>query len=700
MTEMQAHQPDSKEETNAITIYDLLSYREQFFVLWRVRNTDVAPRLIIGKLQPAQGSNPAQFIEQQTFTMRPSQKSSDLWEIPAIGCNLQEGQVYHYWFEVHDSNPYKPEHPLIWCTDPLATTVDWRLLAPSVQSPYFTQMDRDPAGVVKFQQNRLVPCDPAGETIDWHDDTSPATLPPNNTLVLYELPTRWASIDNEQGTQISAGTFRDVLALIERGIASIRFTRTPAFAIGRAHLLDLGINALELLPPADSFQKREWGYATSNYFAADFDLGLPEGSDSPQATADLVAVVKACHRYGLRFFADVVMAFATCYSYQNINFLDFHVQYGTSDPEGAARDAFGGDLFKYNYWTTSYDPRSGTTKNLVPARALMLTYLARWMRDFHIDGIRIDSIPNIANWDFIQEYKEEARHLWQVRWAEQTSGSASSEADKRFLVVGEDLSISLGLLNQHRLDGLWNEPFKQRVRKAILGESDDNDGSFETTIRYLIDCRLLGYQDGTQAINYITSHDIGGFGNERLFDYLINNGIIETEQRIKLAFVCLLTAVGAPMILAGEEFADQHDLPINEQNKQIDPVNFDRLEDPWRRRIFDYVARLVHFRTTSPSLAVNDTQFIHTDFEDGKRVLVWQRGQTGSASLVIVIANFSNYGTPDPLNPTSEYHVLNWPALPANRRWKEITQNRDVPTTWAGREPIYPWEAKVYTQTT
>jgi pullulanase len=31
------------------------------------------------------------------------------------------------------------------------------------------------------------------------------------------------------------------------------------------------------------------------------------------------------------------------------------------------------------------------------------------------------------------------------------------------------------------------------------------------------------------------------------------------EKRIKLAFVCLLAAVGIPMILAGEEFADEHD---------------------------------------------------------------------------------------------------------------------------------------------
>jgi pullulanase len=700
MSVTEAKEMMAREETIMITTYDLLAYREHSFVLWRLRNPDVAPRLIIGKFQPAQGSNPAQLIEQQAMTMRQSAKSPDLWEIPAAECHLQEGQIYHYWFEVHDSNPYKAEHPLIWCTDPLASTVDWRLLAPPVQSSYFTQMDRDPAGVITFQNGRLVPCDPAGETVDWNDDASPVTLPSNNTLVQYELPTRWAQMDNEQGVQLSSGTFRDVLALIERGTTSPSFPQVAAFAADRAHLLDLGINALELLPPADSFQKREWGYATSNYFAADFDLGIPEGTDTPRATTDLVAVVKACHHYGLRFFADVVMAFATYGSYQNINFLDFHVQYGTGDPEGVPRDAFGGDLFKYNYWTTSYDPRAGVTASLVPARALMLTYLARWMRDFRVDGIRMDSIPNIANWDFIQEYKDEARRLWRVRWKEQAPGSSDQEADERFLVVGEDLSISFGLLDQHRLDALWNEPFKRRVRKAVLGESAENDDSFETTIRHLIDCRLQGYQDGTQAINYITSHDVGGFGNERLYNYLNNNGVIETESRIKLAFVCLLTAVGIPLILAGEEFADQHDLPLNEQNKQIDPVNFDRMEEPWRRSIFDYVARLVHFRTNSPALAVNDTQFIHTDFADGKRVLVWQRGEMGSASLVIVVANFSDYGTPDPLNPASEYRIPNWPPLVANRRWREITQERDVPVEWAGREPIYPWEAKVYAQTT
>jgi hypothetical protein len=120
------------------------------------------------------------------------------------------------------------------------------------------------------------------------------------------------------------------------------------------------------------------------------------------------------------------------------------------------------------------------------------------------------------------------------------------------------------------------------------------------------------------------------------------------------------------------------------------------LGDDWRRRVKEYAARLIHLRTGHDALAVNDTAFLHTDFNDGKRVLVWRRGAAGSDQQVVVVANFSDYGTPDPFRPGAEYVVLNWPAAPVGRRWREVTQDRDVPPGDAGREPIFPWEAKVY----
>ena len=670
--------------------FDLLQRKRTHFVLWRPGRVNPPPALVIGTFIEG---NPPSFQRLNRFDLAASPVSADLWDVPAAACGLANNRVYHYWFEVTNVNPKTPVPARILCTDPTAWTVDWRLRAPALPLP-FTDDDLGPAAVVKWRDNELVPCDPGGDEPDWQNDPVLDGLPGNNHLVIYELPTRWSRIETEGTISVAGGTFRDVLALVERAAAPTNFAGVAALAPGEAHLEDLGVNALELLPPADSFVNREWGYATSNYFAADFDLGFPRGHASPTASSDLAALVTACHRHHLRFFTDVVMAFATRYAYRYINFLDFHVHRGTGDPEEDARDDFGGDLFKYNFLTDAYDPLAGRTARLVPARRLMLTCLARWMLDFRLDGIRMDSVPNIMNWDFVQEYKDLARTIWRSRWLAQ--GLPAQDADERFLVVGEDLAVPIDLVRQNRLDGLWNEEFKRMVRYAITGQNDQKEPSFEWTVRKLIDCRLLGFTDGSQAINYVTSHDVEGYRNERLYNFLNNNGVWNTERRIKLAFACLMTAVGIPMIFAGEEFADQHDLAVVHPQKQIDPVNFDRLQDPWRRRVFDYCARLVRFRTRADALAVNDTEFIHVDFEEGKRVLAWRRGRPGIDHPVVVVANFSDFETARPFAPASEYRVPNWPTTPTGMHWREITQDRDIPPEWIGREPIFPWEAKVY----
>ena len=283
---------------------------------------------------------------------------------------------------------------------------------------------------------------------------------------------------------------------------------------------------------------------------------------------------------GIRFFADVVMAFSTRGPQENINFLDFHVQMGVGDPEQGNREDFGGKLLKYNYRVQGYDPVSGTTQNIVPARQWMKVFLSHWMSFYRLDGIRMDSVVNFNNWDFIREAKDLSREQWMKRWNEQNPNSGG--AAERFLVVGEELDMPLDLLHQNRLDSLWNEPFKRLVRDAILGGPGLSDNRFRRLVEEMIDCRNLGFRDGAQAVNYITSHDVEKFRNERLFNFLDNNRVAYKEKQIKLAFVCLLTAVGIPMILAGEEFADQHDLPPVHPQK---PVSYTHLTLPTNREV-------------------------------------------------------------------------------------------------------------------
>jgi hypothetical protein len=355
-------------------------------VLWHSKPAAAPPLLLIGEFQ---AGNPPSLKNAKGFPLVPVPRFSDLFTIPAASCGLTDGTIYHYFFESADG---------LQTTDPAAFTVDWRLLSDRLPPP-FTADDRQPAAVVQFQAGRLVPCDPGGETPDFTGDPSPATLATNNHLVIYEMPTAWANVSATSDQDIGAGTFRDVLALIDVNATGANFDNLGVTQAGKTYLLDLGINAIELLPPADSFFKRDWGYDTAHFLAPDAELGFPDGFSSSTANHDLAALVCTGHQKGIRFFLDVVMAFARHEPYQTLNLDDFYITdpgADLSDPDshtsrGAGpdnlRNGFGRVLFRYAKFVNAYDPISGIRMALSPARQLMFSYITRWMRDLRIGGV-------------------------------------------------------------------------------------------------------------------------------------------------------------------------------------------------------------------------------------------------------------------------------------------------------------------------
>jgi 1,4-alpha-glucan branching enzyme len=699
---------------------DLLDRKATNFVLWAPSAQPKSPpQLVIGQFQYG---NPPTLGGNQTFTMTQAAGAPGLWEFPAAACGLADGNVYHYWFIVDDTNPDHVNNPLnrFTCADPAALSIDWRLLTPIQTAPYSPD-DQQPASVVKFSNGQLVPSDPGGEEPTFENEPLPSTLPTNSQLVIYELPTAWTRLIGQNQKEQGVGTFQDVLAMIDSAAGGANFPELPVTQVGHSYLTDLGVNALELLPPADSFVKREWGYDTSHYFAPDAELGMPLADSWPTANSDLARLVNACHTAGIRFFVDSVMAFSTYEPYQYADYNDFYIQDPTevpSDPDAMTsqrgdggqqfRNGWGSTLWRYAKLVNNlYDPMTGATMSLYPGRQHMLTQMTRWMRDFHVDGWRLDSLENVASWDFIGAFKNQAYANWNQRWNDAGLGAGAND---RFLVVGEELSLPTELITQGRVDALWNEAFQARSRAAVLGQNVDGEPTFEWTVRQMIDCRNISlhegnFTSGAQVVNYVTKHDVEGYRHERLYNMLASAGLGEPDiaKRVKLAFACLLTAVGIPMFLAGEEFADQHDRFDSNGNvddaggKQVDPVNFSRLNDPFRKDIWTTVSWLIKLRVTAPALSVDDTQFIQVDFDDGKRVLAWQRGAPGQDPIVVV-ANFSDWGS-DVQNPGSEYVLPNYPPTPPGRSWREVSQNRAVDPAWVGREPLYPWEAKVYALT-
>lgn len=191
-------------------------------------------------------------------------------------------------------------------------------------------------------------------------------IPGNNHMVIYELPTSWAKYSQLGDVQMDVGTFTDVLALFDLAAPGDHFSSVSTVSKG-AILADLGVNALELLPAADARPKGQWGYATANYFATDFDLGT---------ATSLVKLVEKIHSEQIRFFTDVVMAFGHD-PYIYIAFDQFHIdprsprelnndeRWQSHTPhtnDNQLRDGYGGRSWRYVRNTNTYDPETGKPK--------------------------------------------------------------------------------------------------------------------------------------------------------------------------------------------------------------------------------------------------------------------------------------------------------------------------------------------------
>lgn len=535
-----------------------------------------------------------------------------------ISCNdsrleLKNNQKYEYRFLI---TPVGKSEETVSISDPKA---------------YEVHKEDNYNSVIIYENNKLKLDD-----FDWKD-TDNKPLPNNNEIIIYELPPKWSNATIVGNIELGIGTFEDIKYKI------------------KDHILEpygLGINTIQLLPISESPDTFEWGYGPRHFFAPDPDLGTP---------IQLKELIRFCHKHEIRVFLDMVMNHAKNCPLEKIHYNYYFIDINKLEDriEAEGRFSFGGRLFKYTYFDHKY--------NIFPAREFHKKNIQYWINEYHIDGIRIDSISNIKNWDFIGEIT--------------TVVQKKLENKKPYLVIGEDIPPRIDLIRQGRVQALWNENFKYRIRKAILGRISREE------IYRMINPLFDGFYDLSQVINYLGSHDVAGIGNERIMNFLGNNNIFDDEafKRIKFAFSILMTSVGIPMILAGDEFGDIHDLSIEHPEKQIDPVNWSRKESQRNKDLFNYVKALIKLRKTNIALKVNECNFIYEDFYDNKKLIIYQRGFKNKK--VMVIANFSDQFLPN-------YYI---PNLFTGYNWKRWTPSGEIYVSPGDfSQNIYPFEAKIF----
>lgn len=299
------------------------------------------------------------------------------------------------------------------------------------------------------------------------------------------------------------------------------------------HLVDLGITAVELLPVAEFAGARGWGYDGVDLYAPHSAYGGPEG---------LKQLVDACHSRGLGIILDVV--------------------YNHVGPEGSYLSRFG----KYftDFYSTpwgeavNYDqPQSDEVRRFAIDNALM------WLRDYHIDGLRLDAVQAIID--------TSAVHL-----LEQLVG----EVEELAACVGRPLSlIAESDLNDPRLirprdaagyglDAQWSDDFHHAIHTTLTGEVGgyyEDYGSLDQLATVLAEGwlfsgrwsehrrrthgRPLDGLPGWRLLGYLQNHD--QVGNRAVGDRISST---LPAGRCKVGAALYLLGPFVPLVFQGEEW--------------------------------------------------------------------------------------------------------------------------------------------------
>lgn len=331
---------------------------------------------------------------------------------------------------------------------------------------------------------------------DWKDEGWSA--PAFSELIIYEL---------HLGTFTAEGTFRSAIERLH-------------------HLAELGVTAIELMPIGDFPGERNWGYDGVMLYAPAHMYGRPD---------DLRALVDEAHARGLAVILDVV--------------------YNHLGPDGNYTGVYHSD-----YRNDELHTPWGAALNYAaqPVRAFFVENAPYWMREFHIDGFRLDATHEIAD--------ESARHiLGEIAESVHSLGGFVIAEDER----NEPALLSATTCGGLGFDAAWADDFHHVVRVLLTGNREGYYANYAGTSAELAQTIDHGWLyrgqiqlatrktrggdpaalEPPQFVYCISNHDQVG---NRAFGERLGHIVSPAAYRAACALICLVPQT--PMLFMGQEW--------------------------------------------------------------------------------------------------------------------------------------------------
>ncbi|MDP9412986.1 MAG: glycogen debranching protein GlgX [Pseudomonadota bacterium] len=455
------------------------------------------------------------------------------------------------------------------------------------------------------------------EAFDWTGDRRPNT--PWSETIIYEAHVRGLTRLMDEVPPQERGTFA---ALSHPKVVD--------------HLLRLGVTAIELMPihafVKDRFLQEKgltnyWGYNSLSFFAPEARYGAGDSHD------DLRIAIRRLHAAGIEVILDVVYN---------------HTAEGSE--LGQTMSLRGLDNATY-YRLQRDNPRycvndtgTGNTLDLSKARVVQLVSdsLRYWAESFRVDGFRFDLGATLGRGGEDGAFDPGASFFDVIR---------QDPVLGRLKIISEPWDIGPGgyqLGNHPPSFAEWNDKFRDATRRFWRGDAGMRP-EFAARISGSGDLFDRRARRPWASVNFVTSHD--GFTLNDLVSYeqrhngangednrdghgenlscnwgvegpTDDSGIQHIRDRVRRSLLLtMLTSLGTPMLLAGDEFGRTQRGNNNAyaQDNEISWIDWGLARSSEGQALTAFVARLIAIRKRYP--LVRSARFLNGQEEVAPGVL-------------------------------------------------------------------------------